>query len=183
MVAKHSSTSGEEDGYWDPDTYQVLSLDPGGTTGWAVFSVHPDAMSGDPEIPILPNIELWRCGEFTGPRNSQIDQIVDLCSAWPDARLVTEDFVLRQLNAVLEPVAINAAIDWALRPRYWVYQMSSLAMSTVTDERQKAWGFWVPGKEHARDAVKHNITFLKRRKESAVKEAARSSRSFPRSGA
>jgi hypothetical protein len=51
--------------------------------------------------------------------------------------------------------------------------MPSLAMSTVPDDRQKRWGFWVPGKEHARDAVKHNITFLKRRKEAEVTAARR----------
>jgi hypothetical protein len=85
--------------------------------------------------------------------------------------LVTEQFVLRQLNALLDSVEINAILRWACRPRYWVTQQAGLAMSTVTDTRQKDWGFWIPGKEHARDAVKHNITYLKRRKEAAVKAA------------
>lgn len=149
--------------------YNVVSLDPGGTTGWAVFSVHPEAMSGDPDIKILPNILFWAAGQFSGLRNSQVDEIRDLIAEWHDARLVSESFRVRQLNAVLEPDRINAILEYVLRPRYLVYQEPGLAMSTVTDDRQKDWGFWVPGQEHARDAIKHNITFLRRMKERAVR--------------
>jgi hypothetical protein len=155
-------------GVSDPEEYQVLSFDPGGTTGWAVFSVHPEALSGDPEIPVLSNVLWWTAGQFTGSTENQCDEIIELAESWPGARLVTEDFKLRQVNAELSPVEINHTIGWALRPRYFVKQNSSLAMSTVTDERQKAWGFWIPGQEHARDAVKHNITFLKRKKQQAL---------------
>lgn len=158
----------------DPEAYQVLSLDPGGITGWSIFSVHPDAMGGDPAFPVLENVEWWTAGEFTGTQDSQCDEILELVNSWPGARLLTEGFKLRQMNAELDPVEINAIIRWAVRPRYWVVQNASLAMSTVTDDRQKAWGFWVSGKEHARDAVKHNITFLKRQKERAVTAEYRS---------
>lgn len=159
--------------FYDPDVYQVLALDPGGTTGWSIFQVHPEAMTGDPDISVMDNIQWWTAGQFTGLQHDQVDQIVKLVEEWPYARLVTEDFKLRQANAVLDPVEINATVTWATRPRYWVKQMASLAMSTVTDDRQKQWGFWVPGKEHARDAVKHNITFLKRRKEHEIATARR----------
>ncbi len=162
-----------DDGWHDPEAYQVISLDPGGTTGWAIFSVHPEAMTGDPDIPIMANIEWWTAGQFTGRQDDQVDQIVAMVRSWPGARLVTEDFKVRQLNAELSPVEINAMVLRETRPRYWVKQMPSLAMDTVTDERQKLWGFWIPGQEHARDAVKHNITFLKRRKEFEVAAARR----------
>jgi hypothetical protein len=66
-------------------------------------------------------------------------------------------------------VELNAMLLWALRPRYFVKQSASLAMTTVTDDRQKEWGFWLPGKPHARDAVKHNLTFLWRQKERQVR--------------
>jgi hypothetical protein len=152
-------------------SYQVLSFDPGGTTGWALFAVHPDAMAGDPEIPIFPNILWWTAGQFTGLQPDQIDECVGLVEAYPSARLVTEDFKVRQLNALLDPAEINAVLRWAVRPRYFVKQNSALAMGAVTDDRLKSWGFWLPGQEHARDAIRHNITFLKRAKERAIKEA------------
>lgn len=166
----------EATSWHDPEAYQVISLDPGGTTGWAIFSVHPDAMKGDPTIPIFGNIEWWTAGQFSGRQDDQVDAIVALVRSWPGARLVTEDFKLRRLDAELSPVEINAMVLRETRPRYWVKQMSSLAMKTVTDDRQKLWGFWVPGQEHARDAVKHNITFLKRRKEAEVLAARRLAR-------
>jgi hypothetical protein len=157
-------------GEFDPDVYQVLTLDPGGTTGWALFCVHPDAVTGDPEIHLFGeygNVLYWTAGEFTGSSLRQCDEIVELANSWPGARLVTEDFKLRQLNAELSPVEINHTIAWALRPRYFVKQNASLAMTTLTDDRQKDLGFWIPGKEHARDAVKHAVTFLKRKKAQA----------------
>jgi hypothetical protein len=160
----HQVWGGEE----DASAYQVLSLDPGGTTGWAIFSVHPDAMGPDEDIRVFDNVEWWTAGEFTGSQDLQIDAIVELASSWPSARLVTEGFKLRQLNAELSPVEINAVVRWAVRPRYWVVQNSALAKGVVTDDRQKAWGFWVPGREHARDAIKHNLTYLKRAKERAI---------------
>jgi hypothetical protein len=158
----------------DPTAYQVLAFDPGGTTGWAIFCVHPDAMEGDPEIPIAPNIEWWTAGQFTGGIHEQADEMVELVASWPSARLVTESFKLRQAHAELSPVELNAIVSWAVRPRYFVFQNPALAMGMVTDDRQKDWGFWIPGKEHARDAVKHGLTFLKRRKEQAVAAARRS---------
>lgn len=157
----------------DPDNYQVITFDPGGTTGWSIFQVHPEAMQGDPDITVLDNVEWWTAGEFTGPLFRQADEMLELCNSWPAARLVTEDFKLKQLNAELSPVELNAILEHNMRPRYFVRQMPSLAMGTVPDDRQKFWGFWIPGRPHARDAVKHNITYLKRRKEQAIKAARR----------
>ena len=162
----------EED---DADQYIVLGLDPGGTTGWCVMGIHPDAMSGDPSIRILDNVEFWSAGQFTGNEDDQCDAIVEMIGVWPSARLVTELFTLRTRVTSSEVFALermNAILRWAIRPRYFVFQQPSLAMTTITDERQKAMGFWIPGQEHARDATKHVLTFLKRQKERQTKAAA-----------
>lgn len=42
-----------------------------------------------------------------------------------------------------------------------VWQMPSMAMTDVTNERMKRWGAWVSGSEHARDAMRHLLSFLK----------------------
>jgi hypothetical protein len=160
----------------DADQYVVLALDPGGTSGWCVIGVHPDAIaSGDPSIKILENIEFWTCGQFAGPEDDQCDEIVDLVGNWPGARLVTELFTLRSRVTSSEVFALermNAILRWAIRPRYFVYQQPALAMTTITDDRQKDMGLWVPGKEHARDALKHGLTFLKRQRDRQIKAAA-----------
>jgi hypothetical protein len=160
----------------EADQYLVLGLDPGGTTGWCVMGVHPDAISsGDPEIKILQNIEFWSAGEFTGAEDDQCDEVVELIERWPSARLVSELFTLRSRVTSPEVFALermNAILRWAVRPRYFVFQQPSLAMTTITDERQKDMGLWIPGKEHARDATKHVVTFLKRQRDRQIKAAA-----------
>lgn len=165
---------GDED---DPDQYVVLALDPGGTSGWCIIGVHPDSIaSGDPDIKILDNVEFWSAGQFDGPEHDQCDMVVELVRAWPSARLVSEQFTLRSKVTSAEVFSLermNAIIGWAVRPRYLVMQQPSLAMTTVTDDRQKAMGLWIPGKEHARDATKHAITFLRRQRERNLKAAQR----------
>lgn len=162
----------------EPEPFYVLAFDPGGTTGWAVFGIWPEAMS-DPAQPILGNVAFWSAGQFTGPEDDQVDQMISLVEAWPEeSDIAVEDFILRQFTMardLLAPVRVTAAFKYALRPRTFTRQQPSLAMRSVTDDRLKAWGFWAPlkGQEHARDAVKHAITRLRLLKEQFVKEAAR----------
>lgn len=162
---------GDED---DPDQYICLAIDPGGITGWALIGVHPDAMSGDPDIRILDNVEFWVAGQVNGEENAQCDEILELIGHWPSARLVIEDFLLRKQGMqrdLLSPVRITSVLEYEVRPRYFIKQQPALAMTTITDDRQKAMGFWVPGQEHARDGLKHALTFLKRQKDRQVVSA------------
>jgi hypothetical protein len=160
----------------------VVWFDPGGVTGWAVFSVHPDALV-DHTFRILENITHWACGQFVGGEAEQVDQMLDLARSWPGAAIGTEDFILRKFDRgreLLAPVRMNAAFNYAMRrgmvadPKLGKqklvkvqYQLSSLAMTTMTDDRLKALGYYerTVGLQHARDAVRHAITFLKRIKE------------------
>lgn len=148
--------------------YQVVAFDPGGTTGWAAFGVHDVAML-DKEYPILANVAHWAAGEFVGALDGQLDEMVALCEAWEDAEVVCEDFILRQFlpgRDVLDPVRLEFALRCAVRPRPVTLQQPSLAMSVATDDRMRDWGYWTPlaGKPHARDAVRHAVTYLRRRK-------------------
>jgi len=170
----------------DADQYICVALDPGGTTGWCVLGVHPDAIgSGDPGIKILDNIEFWVAGQFAGPEWDQCDEIIELLNAWPSARIVSEMFVLRSAvksGDVTVLDRMNAVVGHAIRPRYMVLQQPSLAMSTITDERQKDMGLWIPGQEHARDATKHALTFLKRQRDRVLKAAAVAAAAAARAG-
>lgn len=164
----------------DPDMYTIIGIDPGGITGWSVFGIHPDVFSGNPEFRVIDNVDFWTAGQFTGNEDDQTDEIVELINSWPGARIAMEDFILRKVGMareMLSPVRITAKVEWAIRPRYFVLQQPSLAMTTITDERQKEMGFWLPGKEHARDAVKHCLTFAKRKREQAIREAKLRARS------
>lgn len=144
----------------------IIALDPGGTTGWSVIMVHPECLS-DPDVSILENILHYEQGQFEGPELDQADEIIGLLQAWDNAAIVCEDFQLRTTAAELSPVRIRAMVELYIhrdpeenRPIF--LQMPSLAKTTVTDKRLKQWKLYRPGEEHARDSLRHSITFLRR---------------------
>jgi hypothetical protein len=146
----------------------VIWFDPGGTTGWCLFSVHPESLIAN-DVLILDNIQHWACGEFTGTEFKQVDDMLELADAWPGAALGSEDFILRRFDmsrVALAPVRLNAALRYAVAPRHVHLQQAQLAKTTITDARLKRIGFWglTENKVHARDAIRHGLTFLKRLK-------------------
>jgi hypothetical protein len=149
----------------------VVAYDPGGVTGWAVFSVHPVSLIR-PEYKVLENVTHFTCGQFIGTEFAQATAMIELAREWPGAALVVEDFLLRKFDAsrnLLSPVRLTAAFRYTLLSvdkRAAHMQQPSLAMTTMTDERLKATGYFerTVGVPHARDAVRHCLTFLKRLK-------------------
>lgn len=163
----------------------VIALDPGGTTGWSVMSVHPDALI-DPEVSIIDNLQYWTHGQTdcgatkgnlgrskhagisTSGEAAGVAEIIGLLRAWPGAAVVIEDFIVRQFNQdrdFLAPVRITGAISqwlWQLSRDYYV-QQPAFAKTTATDARLKQWGIYNQsgGLVHARDADRHAIVFLR----------------------
>jgi hypothetical protein len=143
------------------------------------MSVNPQVLVGD--APIYKNLQHWACGEITGNENQQTSECLQLFDLWEDAAAGIERFQLRQMAVELSPVSITAKIEYGLwlmekwsaeedgrdmgRGRMIFKQEPSLAKRTLTDDRQRDWGLWEPGKDHKRDAVKHCYTFLQRAQE------------------
>lgn len=159
------------------DLYTTVSFDPGGTTGWFTIAVHSLAITSK-DYKILDNVVTWSAGEFTGSRLSQVRQMLELVDAWPGAKIVVEQFILRQMNMdpmLLEPVAVTAAFQFGLEDRRKrrdperpiIFQQPSLAMTTITDDRLRAIGYYerLSGLPHARDAARHGLTWLRRAKQ------------------
>lgn len=164
------------DGQGNP-MYLLVTFDPGGTTGWSVFGVWWAALRSD-RYKLLDNIDFWSAGQFIGTDREQSAQMAALAQAWPDAHLLVEDFILRTANPrreVLSPVRLTARFEQALEerkdPRFdkVIYQMPTMAMSSMPDKRLEMMGHdfinRTRGQEHARDAVRHALTWLRRVKE------------------
>lgn len=155
-------------------------VDPGGTTGWAVMSVKPQALTVSNKA-LEKCIEHWTCGNSTGNENQMASEMLELFDVWEDAAVGIERFTLRQLAVELSPVSITGKIEYGLwlmekwqaeederpigRGRMVFKQDPSLAKRTLTDDRQRDAGLWVPGLDHQRDAIKHCYTFLQRARE------------------
>jgi hypothetical protein len=90
--------------------------------------------------------------------------------AVPDlTHIVLEDFILRERTSdrsLLSPVRLNAKLEDKFResmPRVELtLQSPSNAKTTVTNERLKRWGLWSVGEQHARDATRHLILWLRK---------------------
>lgn len=100
----------------------VVWYDGGGTTGWAVISVHPDALT-DPECFVMENVTYFACGEFYGNEFMQVDQMLALAELWPGAALGVEHWVHYDSTAgrkdenMTSLVRINAAFRYGLHLR------------------------------------------------------------------
>lgn len=158
--------------YSDP-AKTIIWFDQGGTTGWAVFNIWPQALEL-PTYKILSNISAWSAGEFSGSEAEITDQMMDLVYAWEETAYVgLEDFILRTFSMgreLLSPVRIGARFEDRMYREGRTAQLvpaqsSSLALVKVNDDRLKRWGFWLPGQEHARDAIRHAITYAVRLKD------------------
>ena len=168
----------------------VISIDPGGTLGWSRMVVHPEALV-DPEVSVLDNILDRANGQIRAipaAANGKAPKVLELSTEerrcvrtlmrdvlenWAGAALVVEDFLLRKKlmdRELLSPVRLTAALEWAVEESglglSLQRQTPSEAKGTATDERLKAWGLYsrAGGMQHARDADRHSITFLRKAK-------------------
>lgn len=163
------------------EAVSVIAIDPGGTTGWSLMVLPPEALS-DPSEKILTNIEIHQHGEVSTylGRNGVdgeaicVDDIWAMLKCWPDSAIVIEDFILRQLRKdsdLLSPVRVTAALSYLIWKdrRVWHKQSPADAKNVATDDRLRRWGLYSSdgGLQHARDADRHAILFLRKAKEDA----------------
>jgi hypothetical protein len=152
----------------------VIGIDPGGTTGWAHFTIPRKCMYGDEPTRILD----WDTGEFRGPEVEHVKAIGSLCrTAQGFSYLVGPALVVEDWDVdphfkstdpeAMSPVRIAAMLRYAryrgeLGDAMILMQGRTLAKQTMTDERLRRAGLWVEGSPHERDAVRHAITALRR---------------------
>lgn len=142
----------------DTSERYVICLDPGETTGFAIFD----------------NTTLVRSGQLHTVENGKIlwDNLIEFLTKNVDTTknnyFVCENYRIYQHKLArhsFSPVVtlrLIGGIDLIAHsseiPIY--YQMAAQAKGFVTDQKLKDWGFWIKGKNHARDAIRHGIYFL-----------------------
>lgn len=152
----------------------ILGIDPGGTTGWCLFTIPTLSIFGDAASAILA----WDTGEWLGDENTQTDKICEFARTTQSLSykvgpaLVVEqwDFDPSFQNADQEPYSplrIGAKLGYArhlgkLGDATLSWSSRVQAKSTATDARLREWGLYTVGSDHERDATRHAITALRR---------------------
>lgn len=157
-----------------PAELHIIGVDPGGTTGWGRVTVPRKSIFGDERGRILE----WDAGQLYGPEEEQANELARIVRETQSLAykvgpaVVVEHFELRtnvRGDQVLSPVRLAAMISFLrflgrMGDSQIVYQTAQMAKTTVTDDRLRRWGYWVKGQDHARDAMRHALTALRRAK-------------------
>lgn len=126
----------------------ILGLDPGGTTGFAVFDVQP----GEP-FKLLEHGQISN-GSYGFAR--WWDERPDLHGA----RVVSETFEddHRTEDPDITPLRIEGILDYVARD--WIGQ-PNYCKASAPDEFMKRYGLWFKGQPHATDAARHVVHWAK----------------------
>lgn len=156
----------------------IMAFDPGGTTGWCatLFRLGHLALLREQGLRAFFASEALTLtsGQLTGSETSQALAARGLIRAGvAEGRadyiiLLYESFILRQMRKdrdLLSPVRVTAKLEM-INELEWgfpeLYQQPSLAKSSMPNARLRALKLYRPGKPHANDAIRHNVTLIRR---------------------
>lgn len=137
----------------------VMALDPGGTTGWALFN------------PLLPHV---LCGQLSGNHHlnlfSYLQETVEPPTVLRESVIVCESFQFRQFTGFDKSKVQLDSVEYIgvvklFSQQFGVpvqFQTASLAKHFVSDEKLRRMDWYKPtaGLVHARDALRHIIYYL-----------------------
>ena len=136
----------------------LLSLDPGHTTGYAVWSAKEDS------------VQLVEAGHLSTWTNADIrpEQIQDILTRYKISHAVMETYQVYEWKSQdhswsqIPTIQVIGCIKTLCLQHHVSYsaQTAQVAKQFCTDERLTEWGFYRPGFRHARDAIRHGCYFL-----------------------
>lgn len=142
----------------------LLCIDPGETTGFAVF------MNG--VLCEYGQIETVST-DAKGDKKIQWGSLADLFIQFEPDVVVCENYRIyahkleRHSFSQVETLRLIGGIDQLCNSPYLAesvtplyYAMAVQAKGFVTDDRLKEWDLWKSGMKHSRDAIRHGIYFL-----------------------
>ena len=151
-------------------TFRIISLDPGGVTGWATFTA-------DRILPVAPGEkvryenEQWQWGSFTTPehhlelslwlQDQQVETTHIVCESFeyrneskPGLELVSREYI---------GVVKLFCQTWQVLLHLQTASMGKIKEHSFTKKvHLQRLGFWVPGKEHKdeMDALGHMLWYM-----------------------
>lgn len=157
----------------------ITAIDPGGTTGIATVWYWPEGLE-DARVPLQHCLMGWQADSIHGSENQQTLLIMQWIAqrSIEESDVVIEDFILRSAikgRELLSPVRIGHKVDYQLwrgfrdgtldrRKIEPSWQSANDAKNVVTDPRLLAMTMYTPGPDHARDATRHAILWLRKKR-------------------
>lgn len=131
----------------------VVAIDPGETTGVCVFKGTELVKAGQINTKNIPEDAVTLCNWIS-------DQTPNV--------LVVEDYRVYKWKtdqhawAGLHTPRLIGMVEYVafVRGHKLVKQSAQIGKGFCTDDKLKSWGFYLPGKRHAVDAVRHACQFL-----------------------
>ena len=136
-------------------TSNILCIDPGGTTGIAIFNVSEDS---EPR--------LWEHLQIPNGTKGFIDFFRENEPLYNWKKIVCESFTLRTGVKFpdLTPVYIIGALEAMVKDSVEVVLQSPSLKGLCDDDRLKSIGMHQRGNGHANDAIRHGIIYLRNTK-------------------
>ena len=142
---------------------RLLCLDPGETTGWALFIDGHLNSWGQIETVDMQHQPAWE------PLEELFMDLIPTCVVCENYRVYahklerhsnSEVVTLRLIGGIDYMCRMWTNMDLERRPIPIHYQMAAQHKGFVTDDRLRDWGFWRSGMKHSRDAIRVGLYFL-----------------------
>jgi len=157
----------------------ITAVDPGGSTGICTIWYWPEGLAAA-NLPLQHCLMGWQAECLNGSENEQTLQVMRWISerSIEESDVVIEDFILRSAikgRELLSPVRIGHKIDYQLwrgfkdatgqrRKIEPSWQSANDAKNVVNDTRLQSMCMYTPGPDHARDATRHAILWLRKQR-------------------
>lgn len=143
-------------------TGTLLSLDPGHTTGYAVWKCTQEFV----QLVEVGHVTTWTGDDLT------FDKFEDILKAYPITHVVMETYQVYEWKSSdhswsqVPTIQIIGCIKTLCQQRKIPYssQTAQVAKQFCTDEKLQQWNFYKPGLRHGRDAIRHGSYFILFRK-------------------
>ena len=133
----------------DPAPSSLLCLDPGETTGWALF--RNGVLTGSGQFRVTSPAVFDRI--FTKFKPTQLVVENYRIYPWRSKQHEWSEVPTLRYIGMIQYIAASRGIPVSL-------QMAQLAKVFATDRKLKSWGLYKADKKHANDAIRHGCYFL-----------------------
>lgn len=140
---------------------RLISLDPGGTTGYAIWDnsvlVEAGQLATHTVREAVPFLEKWLttkvydAGYHDGNTLAVMEEY--RVYSWKTDDHAQSTMHTSRLIGAMESAFVRRGIPYRM-------QGAGMAKPFCTDVKLKAWDFWQKGERHARDAIRHGAYFL-----------------------